>query len=382
MSKETSKKRRYFIEDTQLYTRWVYASTKLHSNGILRMDDITPLPSKSYRAAYFQLKHYLENLEIPFPKISSVVDPSNENYFNEHIEITEEEHSEHGEDFTNQYREATNRFYKDTLTQEDIGTLSTLRPQIYEWIYLEPNIDERNILKLQKNIDGYIDDFLNNELFIFTRNYYKFEKQKELFIEKIRAMSALEVYGKNFIITSNPAAYYIGSGAREDEGFLFVHTLCALQKLGFIDVLRLWATTNPKGREGNFTYRANIVTLDGLVNEITNSFRKDNPTITFDGFDPKNSLLKFAGKEIELSKKKKKTDAVLLVETLSKEPDRYWHKDEIEEDWGYFEKDAAKNKVYYAARSINTAVRLETGIEDLIEGGTKKFRINPKYLKS
>ena len=41
----------------------------------------------------------------------------------------------------------------------------------------------------------------------------------------------------------------------------------------------------------------------------------------------------------------------------------------------------AKNKIYYAKRNLNNAIKDKTGIDDFIEGSTMQFNINPKYLK-
>ncbi len=102
-----------------------------------------------------------------------------------------------------------------------------------------------------------------------------------------------------------------------------------------------------------------------------------------ESFDEKKGVLIFAGHEVELSKKGKETDAVLLMKTLLKAEGNEWkHNDEILSDWGYSDddqKDASKNKVYYAAKKINTAVAVKTQIADFIECNTTKARINPKY---
>lgn len=102
-------------------------------------------------------------------------------------------------------------------------------------------------------------------------------------------------------------------------------------------------------------------------------------------FNEKKGVLYFSGQEIELSKKGKETDAVLLLKTLLKTDEKEWlHNDEILSDWGYTEADLEripKNKVYFAGQKINTAVALKTKIEDFIECNTSKARINPKYRK-
>lgn len=102
-------------------------------------------------------------------------------------------------------------------------------------------------------------------------------------------------------------------------------------------------------------------------------------------YDKKYRTLKFAKQEIELAKKGKETDAVLLLESLLNTENNEWkHNDEILNQWGYNDddiKDLPKNKVYFAGKKINDAINLKTKIEDFVECNTSKARINPKYKK-
>ncbi len=103
----------------------------------------------------------------------------------------------------------------------------------------------------------------------------------------------------------------------------------------------------------------------------------------FEGYDEDRYILKFAGQDIEISKKSQETDACLLIKTLAKTKISDWKfKDEILSDWGYTDEDQERispNKVYYAGRKINDIVSKKTQIEDFIEISTSKARINPKY---
>lgn len=118
----------------------------------------------------------------------------------------------------------------------------------------------------------------------------------------------------------------------------------------------------------------NILIEEVFIEEINSSYKKENPKNIFESFDKSRGILKFAGQEIELSKKGKETDAVLLLSTLLKEKTTNWrHNDEIFEDWGYNDedrKDLPKNKIYFAGQKINDAVAMKTKIEDFVECNT------------
>lgn len=85
----------------------------------------------------------------------------------------------------------------------------------------------------------------------------------------------------------------------------------------------------------------------------------------------------------------KENNPLRLLKTLMKEPGRYWFEDEILEDWEgelYEEQRLQgripRNRIYHAARALNTKVLDASDVHDFIECNTAKYRINPKYLGS
>jgi len=159
--------------------------------------------------------------------------------------------------------------------------------------------------------------------------------------------------------------------------FLFVHTMIALKDDHYFDIQE-------------FSYGTTEI-FDlydrGFLFQIKLKSNKEGVTEQkfLEGYDEKYHLLRFAGQEIELAKKGKETDAVLLLKTLLKAKNAEWkHNDEILSDWGYndeHQKRVPKNKVYFAGREVNNAVALKTQIKDFLEFNTSKARINPKYKK-
>lgn len=273
---------------------------------------------------------------------------------------------------------ACKKFRSEPFGLKEIDLLLPYYYSLFDYFYWRPSLTSTELAKIKTHINEYIDLFLNTELFVYNRNYFIFEKQKQVFIERLRKMSAIENFGSNFIVSETAKGY---EKTESQNGFLFIHTLYALQKLNYISVIRLWHERTDTGH----TFHANIVIFDTLIEEVNNSYKKDNPKNVIDKFDEKKGVLKFAEQEIELSKKGKQTDAVLLMKTLLKtEGDDWKHNDEILTDWGYNDDDqkgVAKNKVYYAGQKINNAVELKTKIGDFIECNTSKARINPKYRK-
>lgn len=273
---------------------------------------------------------------------------------------------------------------------EEVADISWVWVKVYERMKFYP-VEDNTLTELKDvitlEINKYLDNFINNKLTIAKKNYYKFETQKRVLIRLIEEGKKISLYGNNFIISEQIDK----DGVIETRpDFCLVQTVYALQKLGYLQVIDVWEDVkNPinSSYSDNFirSISVNIVLAETFINEINSNYKKENPQNIFEAFDEKRGILKFAGQEIELAKKGKETDAVLLLSTLLKEETTDWkHNDEILADWGYHDEDRKeipRNKVYFAGQKINNAVELKTKIADFIECNTSKARINPKYRK-
>ncbi len=367
----------YFLEDSNLYTLWVYSNPKFYPAEYFGVRAIAPSKTVYISKVFSFLAEQLEAAGVPFDSFNSY---HGIDYKEMGMPPTQKDLTDYSAKERQKILDACKKFKAHDLTLKEINILEPLYGDIYEHLYLQPELNQTHTKKLNDHIAKYIDQFINNELFVYDRNYFAFEKQKQCFIKKVKEMNALENYGKNFIISESVPE---DSKERAERGFLFIHTLLALQRLGYIEVLRLWYTSG--GLLVDHVYNASIVVAKSFIDEIYSSYRKENPSNVIESFDAKRGTLRFAGREIELAKKGKETDAVLLLKTLLKaDIDEWVHEDEILGDWGYNDddrKDLPKNKVYFAGQKVNTAVELKTSISDFLECSTTKARINPKYRK-
>ncbi len=272
------------------------------------------------------------------------------------------------------------RFAEDKClgTEAMIFVEQVLEVSSGDQIYFRPDPSwPHNDAWLKVKLDNYIKEFLAWELLVLKSNYFNFEKQKELFIREIREMKAFENYTKNFIVSSD---FHIHLSSEEKRQKLFIHTLYALEFLGFIEVLKIWFS----GDSYSPNYYASILPNESFRELVYDEYRKENPKTFILWFDTKTDTLALWKKKIQFSKSKKETDAVLLIRSLIKQKNTdYLHGDEILEEWGYRtpeeQKKTAKNKVYNACLKIQTTMKLEADIDDFLEYNTTKVRINPKY---
>lgn len=274
------------------------------------------------------------------------------------------------------------------ITSHELGRLSWKQYNIYNNAVLKPiseTPDKKERSYLSKRIYEYLDAYINDELKLTKKNYYKFETQKRTLINLIQEDKKILLYGDSFIIREQ---INNNSEIVRIPDFCLLHTVYAMQKIGYLAVTNIWSEwkySEVQNHSSKYYVNVNLTLNEEFINEINSSYKKDNPAIYFENFDKKRGVLKFAGQLIELSKNNKETDAVLLMNTLEKSTDDEWiFHDEILENWGYNlddQKDLPKNKVYFAGQKINNAVAIKTQIEDFIECNTSKARINPKYKR-
>ncbi|MBI3572481.1 hypothetical protein HY091_03050 [Candidatus Kaiserbacteria bacterium] len=316
--------------------------------------------------------------------------------FDEQLEEVREEAKKKPKKEQEELVKIINKIKKGHAKLEEIGTVSWIWYEVYSHIRLTPSTYQipPEIEKiLRTEMDKYLECFINDKLDVGKKNYYRFEAQKKMLIQLIEEGKKIALYGNKFILRVRIDERGV---AQKMPDFSIIQTAYALQKLGYLKVVSVWQDLEyPKktfdnertdyDKEPSRYISANLILEDIFVDEINNSYKKNNPSNIFEKFDAKRGVLKFAGKDIELSKKGKETDAVLLLKTLLKEKTSEWkHNDEILEDWGYndeHQKRVPKNKVYFAGQKINNAVALKTQIEDFVECNTTKARINPKYRK-
>ncbi len=316
--------------------------------------------------------------------------------FEEEVEKAKDESKKKPEKEQEELLKLINKIKKGHAKSEEVGTVSWIWYEVYKYIRFTPSsykIPTEIEQILRTEMDKYLDNFINDRLAVSKKNYYRFEAQKRMLIQLIEEGRKIALYGNKFILQVGIDNEGI---SRKIPDFCIIQTVYALQKLGYLKVISVWESreypNNSFDRE-RIDYdkepvkyiNANIILEDAFIEEINNDYKKNNPANILEQFDEKRGVLKFAGQEIELSKKGKETDAVLLLKTLLKEETSEWkHNDEILSDWGYddeHQKRVPKNKVYFAGLKINNAVALKTQIEDFIECNTSKARINPKYRK-
>ncbi len=122
----------------------------------------------------------------------------------------------------------------------DIGAISWVWYEIYGRIRFTPSeykIPEKMETILRMEMNKYLDNFINNKLAITKKNYYKFERQKQILINIIDEDKKIALYGNNFIIKEKIDNACV---LERIPDFCIIHTVYALQKLGYLKVINVW----------------------------------------------------------------------------------------------------------------------------------------------
>lgn len=372
--KEQEKEEEYFMADVRLFLLWRLSRASLlpTKKHYFTLDDLFSTYAYDDKLGFEDMRDNINvdnRFEVEFYSDSKVF---------EWIPTDETLLTKFNKAYHKKILASAKNLRNNTFTSGDFTYLATaLHYTAYDDLLFTPKegVNQDDPV-LHKQLDNYIQSFINGELLIYNVNYYNFQKQKELFIKLIRDMKAFEQYGRNFIVWNSE----VWNPFKHDGSSLFIHTIYALEFLWYIKVLSVSFDFDSTNRT---QYNINIIPDESFKKLTYEDYRKENPKTVIEWYDAKKCTLTFAGKKIPISKTGKETDATLLISTLLKnKSDDYLFNDEILEEWWHNvedQKKMPKNKVYHAGQAINKTMQLKVGIEDFLDITTAKIRINPKY---
>lgn len=272
------------------------------------------------------------------------------------------------------------------ITFAELGVIFWIWTDVFELIEFqtpEYKLTDEQKKELQNKVSNYLELFRNDELKTEKINFYRFDLQKKLLINWVEDNEMIAKYGTSFIISEKADRNGI---LRSHNGFSLIQIAYALEEMSYLTINDVWLSgdsTELDLDDNKYLLNINLDLKDQFLKELNKDYQNKNPTVTVDGYESRSGLLKFAGKEVFLIKGSKKTDGARLMETLLTADGEEWlERGDVFADWGMTKDDreqAAKNKIYFAKNAINDAVVKATGINDFIEGTTKRFRINPRY---
>lgn len=260
-------------------------------------------------------------------------------------------------------------FYEDALGFLEFFTFSTDLPQ-------------KDKEKLSNFINSYIKNFISDNLQKEKQNFYCFSEQKKRLFFQISMLT--KKYGSNFIL-QYPKEIDIVMGNKDKE-CLFIHTLIALETLGYFEIENIWIFDMDLAPDKQIeNYKVKLTLKEKFFDDekevmfgIKNKTETKEPIKKDLTFDDKKSILSFSNKEIKISKTRN-SNGHYLLKSIFKDKNKIWEYDEIAEDWTEEYKKDDWYRYYNAGYKVNEKVAKETTIKDFLIITNKTVGINKKY---
>jgi hypothetical protein len=365
--------RQPYYSDGVLYMLWKYLNGRRFTRkDTLTFEDLVPIGLNHIGATALLFVEAMSSLGLEIEGLNFDVSG-----YSEFQEKTGNEASSSLKKGTKEY-EAVSRVMKGKFDFQDVvkGCLLFNKAQMVDYFEFSNHLSEETAVELGHHLDVYIDDFIEDNLEIEDRNFFRFLKQKEDLFYRLRSLE--EKYGNQFI-TRFPKDFFVFGNEAES---LFMHTLIASEKLGYYTIQDIWIDEfEIPVEKRSEDYKVRLVLTDQFYREVY----PKRVVMRELAFDPKTSNLSLLGNTIEISKTKD-SDPHYLLEILFKDKEKVWAYDEIWEDPYFHSREAEYDpqkdwrKIYHAARSVNEKVAKATTISDFLDFSKTAVSIDKKYL--
>lgn len=301
---------RIYKKDGLVYSLWKYANaSRVTGKSLIAFTDIMPLTGSETFVIY-EFLTALQGLKIELEGITFHEDIYKKYCKEDHQKISEyiAEHPQ------SELSIGIQKLWKNKATFNDIFTvfgkvenffhLNKGLTGMMEFVEFSPRPSQNNIAPLTSMLDDYIQCFTEDRLFSTERkNFYKFSRQKDIFLANIR--NEVRDYGKEFTFRQGEVVSVekgLVVSIHEDEAYLFIHTLVALEKQGLFEVESiLIVDMDIPPEEQTNDYKVRVVASQKLLDEYKPlkeiSTEKHSPLPT-NTTDPDELLLAVKDREI------------------------------------------------------------------------------------
>lgn len=250
MNKNKNENKQKYIEDTEFFTIWIYLNGKrILGKDNLDFYDLLGIEKDGIMGSivlFYKLK------ELNIKDIQGIV------FDNEIFDRFGSTELQKMLDVMQEYNlidinKSLNLIIDNKFSFYDILRVAKKFPNILNYFSFDSNLskDTKNII--QNYIKKYIEDYMADELSIDDKNYWLYEQQKKTTIRALLLQQ--EKYGNDFII-EYPKQNRYGRSQINNE-YLFIHTLCALENLGYLNIEKIWINQYSEGDKHRF-YKVKI----------------------------------------------------------------------------------------------------------------------------
>jgi hypothetical protein len=231
-----------YKKDGLFHALWKYTNAnRLTGKSLITFFDLLPL-EKNDRFTIFEFINALKALGIELENITFHTDIHKKYSLPEHELLNEYFTKNPSKNFS----KALKKLFENKATFTDIYNIFGNFDELFkaklqlsgllEFIEFSPKPSYKNIAPLKNAIDQYLQSFIDDKLYSpELKNFYRFSKQKEIFIRNIEQY--IQNYGDNFLFKQGKAVS-VGNTLKldGDDEYLFIHTLAAMEKLDFLEI--------------------------------------------------------------------------------------------------------------------------------------------------
>ena len=255
-----------YKKDGLFYALWKYSNAhRLTGKSLIAFFDLLPL-EKNDRFTIFEFVNALKELGVELENITFHTDIYKKYSVSEHEFLNEYFIENPSKNFSKAIKKLFNN--KATFTDiynifgkfDELPKAKLQLSGLLEFIEFSPKPSYKNISPLKNEIDRYLQCFIDDKLFSpELKNFYRFSKQKDIFIQNIERY--VKDYGDSFLYKQGKSILNGKIANHGNEEYLFIHTLAAMEKLGFLEVegiLTMDMDTPPEKQKDDYKVRMNV----------------------------------------------------------------------------------------------------------------------------
>ncbi len=300
--KITKAERFPYLKDWQVYALWNYVNGNLTGRDVFQFNDLTGADTSDLLSIQFITDHFRlwgVTLENPIFHKEIYLKYNETSSYQKIKEYLKRNKGKKGATALKNILD--NKF--NIIDLDELNSLSLTSFGLSEFIEFGKELSPKNKKKVSSFLDLYISEFIKDNLEKIDENFLIFEKQATTTLQSFDYNR--RNFGNEFIFNHDARKDYIFGSS--PKGHLFIHSIVALEKLGYIKVDKTWVIDDeltPTQKE-NYWYNLKLKVIKPEYKGIekTNSENKSNqsPELVIDG---NMGYLKFykQGQKIKIGK--------------------------------------------------------------------------------
>ena len=390
--KKNSQEKIPYLSEGELYSIWKYLNgfRLVDRGGVLNFDDLTP-----YKETSLFMAKFLSLLkELGIDSLEGLVFHKNI-YFQYHKKGYEELKKKKEEGTLNGFALKHLEFLEEIfenpkiLYRNEFGFFDSVLYEgnlgFMEFFEFSAKIPPKEKKKIENFIKKYIETFISDKLQKSKENFYCFSEQRKQLLNPL--FHKEKKYGRSFIFNPLDLDFNL---FKPDEEFLFIHTLIALEILGYFEVENIWIydwDLSPEEQTEGYKVKINLKDkFFDEVEEICFGKRIAKPIQQVENKDFSNPIFSEEKGLLEVNRKKIKvkkfSDQFHLLKII------FENKENLKKEWFFSEiaeiyeplNPPMDKKFYNATDQIRKKIAIETGIKDFFITTRQSLRINTNYL--